>query len=72
MQDFHTLQQQVRTWETLKSQEAELQKKIDTMEQLLPQLEAEMHKEQSDVSNFESGGIVSMFYSAIRKPWKKS
>lgn len=71
MQDFHTLQQQVRTWETLKSQEAELQKKIDTMEQLLPQLEADMHKEASDVSNFESGGIVSMFYSAIGSHEKK-
>lgn len=71
MNDFHTLQQQVRTWEALKHQEAELRKKIETMEDLLPQLEAELHKEQADVTNFENGGIVSMFYSAIGRQEEK-
>ena len=71
MNEFHILRQQVRTWEDLKAQEAALQKKIETMEDLLPQLEEELRKEQDDVTNFENGGIVSMFYSAIGRQEEK-
>ena len=71
MNEFHILRQQVRTWEGLKAQEAALQKKIETMEDLLPQLEEELRKEQDDVTNFENGGIVSMFYSAIGRQEEK-
>lgn len=71
MNDFHTLQQQVHAWESLKAQEAELQKKIATMERLLPQLETEMENEREDVTNLERGGIVSMFYSAIGRQEEK-
>lgn len=71
MNDFHTLQQQMRTWEALKEQEAALQKKIDTMERLLPQLQDEMRQEQDDVTNFENGGIVSMFYSVLGRQEEK-
>lgn len=71
MSDFHTLQQQMHTWETLKDQEAALLKKINTMEQLLPQLELELQTEQADVTNLENGGIVSMFYSAIGRQEEK-
>lgn len=71
MNDFHTLRQQMRTWEALKEQETALQQKISTMEQLLPQLEIEMHREQDDVTHLENGGIVSMFYSAIGRQEEK-
>lgn len=71
MNDFHALQQQVKAWEALKCQEADLLKKIKTMEDLLPQLEAELQKEQDDVTNFENGSIVSMFYSAIGRQEEK-
>ena len=71
MNDLHTLQKQMNTWKALKNQEAELQKKIQTMEQLLPQLEDEVAREQEDVTNLENGGIVSMFYSAIGRQEEK-
>lgn len=71
MNDFHTLQQQMRTWEALKEQEGSLQHKIDTMEQLLPRLQQEMRQEQDDVTNLESGGIVSMFYSVLGRQEEK-
>lgn len=71
MNDFQRLQQQVRTWESLKEQEAALQRKISTMEQLLPRLEAEMHSEQEDVTDLENGGLKSMFYSVLGRQEEK-
>lgn len=71
MNDLHTLQQQMRTWEALKEQESAIQNKIDTMERLLPQLQEEMHQEQDDVTNLENGGIVSMFYSVLGRQEEK-
>lgn len=71
MNDMQRLQQQVRTWESLKDQEAALLKKISTMEQLLPELETEMHREQADVTDMENGGIKSMFYSVLGRQEEK-
>lgn len=70
-QKFHLLQQQIAEYRRIQAAEKQLQKKIRTMEELLPQLEDQAEAEEADVVHMEQGSLTSIFFSAIGRYDKK-
>lgn len=71
MADLKNLKKRMDEKRHLMQEQQRIRQNIDTMEQLLPQLQADVEAEQEDVDRMESGGITSFFYSVIGRQEEK-
>lgn len=71
MADLQSLKIRMDERKRLLREQQRILQNIDTMENLLPQLQNEAQMEQEDVDRMESGGIGSFFYSVLGKQEEK-